>query len=341
MTVDGDGGRWATTTTVAERPAEAPHATPSRSQSWRASARLPKFRIRLKKAGPRSPMQHLVTWSLLAFGLLATWIIGYSLGVSSLQHSHDQGVLFAQLREGLADGKAPLGGLIKPGTPVAFMDMPAAGLHHEVIVEGTSSGDLINGPGHRRDTPLPGQAGVSLIYGRASLFGGPFGSIASVHPGATITVTTVEGVATYIVERVRHAGDPFPLVTPGHGRLTLVTAESSGWRSGWAPTRAVYVDAALQGQPFPAPGSATTESPAYRCCQLTTVPNVELAMKGDPRVLYILVLWLPVLVFGAIAAVWAQDRWGRWQTWLVGVPVILAGLWGVSESAIQLLPNLM
>jgi len=44
-------------------------------------------------------------------------------------------------------------------------------------------------------------------------------------------------------------------------------------------------------------------------------------------------------VFLAIA--WAFERWGRWQTWLVGAPLVLAALWGVSETAVQLLPNLM
>ena len=37
------------------------------------------------------------------------------------------------------------------------MQIPAIGLHDVVIVEGTDSGDLRDGPGHRRDTPLPGQ----------------------------------------------------------------------------------------------------------------------------------------------------------------------------------------
>ena len=32
-------------------------------------------------------------------------------------------------------------------------------------------------------------------------------------------------------------------------------------------------------------------------------------------------------VFGGAAAVWAHGPWGGCQTWLVGVPVVLAGLW--------------
>jgi sortase A len=39
--------------------------------------------------------------------------------------------------------------------------------------------------------------------------------------------------------------------------------------------------------------------------------------------------------------VWSRVRWGRWQTWLLGGPLLLAALWGVSTTAIQLLPNLL
>jgi len=47
----------------------------------------------------------------------------------------------------------------------------------QVVVGGTSAGDLESAPGHRRDTALPGQVGVSLIYGRAVTFGAPFGQL--------------------------------------------------------------------------------------------------------------------------------------------------------------------
>ena len=62
---------------------------------------------------------------------------------------------------------------------------------------------------------------------------------------------------------------------------------------------------------------------------------------GDSGALFLLVLWLPLLVVAAVGLVWLQERWGRWQTWLVGAPVILAALWGVSQTAVQLLPNVM
>jgi hypothetical protein len=45
-------------------------------------------------------------------------------------------------------------------------------------------------------------------------------------------------------------------------------------------------------------------------------------------------------VAAVAGAAWAQARWGGSQAWLVFVPIILAALWGASESAVELLPNL-
>ena len=37
----------------------------------------------------------------------------------------------------------------------------------------------------------------------------------------------------------------------------------------------------------------------------------------------------------------AAARWGRWQVWLLGAPIVFAALWGTTAVAVQLLPNLM
>ncbi|MFT2675577.1 hypothetical protein ACMWQR_28500, partial [Escherichia coli] len=47
--------------------------------------------------------------------------------------------------------------LLKDGVPVAILSIPQLGID-EVVAEGTTSGVLMKGPGHRRDTVLPGQA---------------------------------------------------------------------------------------------------------------------------------------------------------------------------------------
>jgi len=310
-----------------------PPAPPVRSRPGLNRIRLRRPASRQSRrvaAAPRSPLPQAIDVSLISLAVLMMWFLLYAFALTPLQAHHDQSVLYSQLREELAAETAPLGGVIKPGSPIAVMDMPAAGIHREVVVEGTSSGDLTAGPGHLRDSALPGQPGVSIIMGRATLFGAPFGSISRVRKGATITFVTGEGMAKYVVLDVRHVGDAGPApIANGGGGLLLVTADSSGWRSGWAPTQAVYLDAKLTSAEF------GTNSGG-----LSSVSKSELPMKGDSAALYVLLLWLPLLLAAAVAVSCAFARWGRWQAWVVGVPLLLATLWGVSKVAVQLLPNL-
>ncbi|MGL1488971.1 hypothetical protein ACSTJG_24295, partial [Vibrio parahaemolyticus] len=78
--------------------------------------------------------------------------------------------------------------------------------------------------------------------------GGPFGHLTRAKAGDVITVTTGQGIATYLVEDVRHVGDPFPpSLQPGEGQLTLVTSEGGDLSNGWVPKRPVYLDAKLKG----------------------------------------------------------------------------------------------
>jgi sortase A len=235
------------------------------------------------------------------------------------------------MRERLALQTAPLGGDIAPGDPVALLTAPSLGLADVVIVEGTASGDLMSGPGHRRDTVLPGQSGVSVLLGRASLFGGPFSQLARARSGNAVTVTTGQGVFTYTVLGVRRPGDPLPAqLTGNQGRLTLVSAAGDGRFGALTPNSTIYVDALLKGDGQPtAPGRPGA------------VPQAERAMQGDPSALLPLALALPLLVGALVFTVIAFRRWGGWQTWVVGVPLVLLGLWMVSQAAVQLLPNLL
>lgn len=278
---------------------------------------------------PASPLRKSIVGALIGLVLLQVWLLFYALLLTPLQAHHSQGVLYSQFRQQLAEQTAPVGGTpIAAGAPVALIDFPAAGIKREVVVEGTDSADLQKGVGHLRSTVLPGQAGLSALLGRAQLYGGPFGDIASVKIGSTITVTTGEGVSRYDVFAIKHAGDPNPIFpTTAKGELALVTADSSGWRSGWAPSEAVFVYASLRGDPYP--GSAGV-----------AVPKSELPMKGDPSALYVLVLWTPLLFAAVMGVLWAIARWGKWQAWLVGSPIILATLWGFGESVVRLMPNL-
>jgi sortase A len=144
-------------------------------------------------------------------------------------------------------------------------------------------------------------------------------------------VTTGQGVFTYTVEGRRQAGDPFPQpLASGAGRLTLVGAVGDGRFGALSPTGAIYVDARLSGTAQPSPPGR----PA-------AVPTAEQAMQGDPSALLGVAVSLPLLILAILFVAWAGSRWGGWQTWVVGAPVVLAALWAVSQSAVQLLPNLL
>ncbi|MEN3310132.1 MAG: sortase [Micromonosporaceae bacterium] len=265
-----------------------------------------------------------------ALAVVAAWCALYLFALSGLQAARGQQVLYEQLRVNIAQATERIGGTIPPGTAVALIEAPSVGLRY-VVVEGTAAGDLRVGPGHRRDTPLPGQAGVSLVYGRAVSFGGPFRRVTQLRTGDTITVTTGQGTFNYRVDRVRRAGDPVPdQLSTGQGRLTLVTAEGVSWRAGWVPNQVVYVDSTLLNTPVPAPSGRPS-----------AVPHAEEALQPDPGGLVPLVLWLQLLVLATGGAAWAWLRWGSAQTWLAGLPLILLALWGASQSASQLLPNLI
>ena len=278
----------------------------------------------------RGAHSHLL-WAFAATAGLAAWFVLYAFVLSGLQEHAAQSRLYGRLRSELAATTAPLGGLIRPGSPVALISAPRGGIRDVVVVEGTTGSQLANGPGHLSDTPLPGQAGVSVLFGRSVTFGAPFRHLEAMRSGDPITVITGQGTYTYRVAELRRPGSPLPALVPaGRSRLTLVTSEGSGWRNGWAPQRAVYLDAILsRGTVQPAPAGM----PAV-------VSSSSLPMHGDTSVLVALVLWLQVLVLLAGILTYCWVRWGRWQTWVAGWPILLAGLWGATAAALLLVPNL-
>ncbi|PPK64863.1 sortase [Actinokineospora auranticolor] len=281
--------------------------------------------------GRRSLPVALVAVATLAG--LALGFVAFAFLLTPLQANHEQDRLYDQLREQLGEATAapfsadgPLR-VIEPGTPVAVLEIPALGLR-KVVVEGTTSGDLTAGVGHRRDTALPGQYGVSLVYGRRAAYGGPFGEVVNLVPGNEIHVVTGQGTFTYLVDGTRRDGDPVPApLTDGGARLTLVTASGRPFM----PESTVYVDATLaEGDAQPAP---------VRRPQL--VPPDEKAMRSDRAAVPLLALWIPALGLAVAATVWLRHRFGRAEGLLIGVPICLAVLWNVYDTGLRLLPNLL
>lgn len=280
---------------------------------------------------PLSARVQMVRAALLLVVVLTVSLLTQLLLVSPLQQRSAQQTAFDRIRSQLANGTAPLaaGDLgKKKGEPVAYLEVPSIGLR-QVVVEGSDAGELFKGPGHRRDTPIPGQSGISVILGRRAAFGGPFAQINTLKKGATIRATTGAGVFDYRVLGVRSSGDPAPAaLTAGAGRIVLVTASGAPF----VPAGLTLVDADLIG---PGVGGARPVLTAK------TLPDAEKLLSIDTRTLWRLVLWLQVLIAVVLGAVWAWLRWNPLKTWITFVPLLLlVGLYTAGESA-RFLPNLL
>ncbi len=272
----------------------------------------------------------VVSSSLTVLAVVCAWLLLQLLVLSGLAQDREQSLLHDQLRADLAAATAPVGGLIAPGTPVAQISAPTIDLE-QVVVEGTGAGQLTEGPGHRRDTVMPGQAGTSVVYGRAVTNGGPFGAVTGLAKGDVIEVTTGQGVARYTVDDVRRAGDPLPQpLAAGEGRLTLVTAEGSGRLSALSAGSAVYVDAELVTEPQPVPAG-----------RLSAVTEAELPMGTDTSAMAALALALGALLVVAAGLTWLARRVGAPLAWVLGIAPLLAAAWVTGDMAVHLLPNLL
>jgi sortase A len=275
----------------------------------------------------------------VALILLGVFVLGFAVylyGLSNVQESRSQSVLYERLQGELASQTAPLGSaapgtpapspnsgataLATPGVPVAVLRIPAIGIHNMVVVQGTSPEDLTLGPGHLSDTPLPGQAGVSEIFGRRATFGAPFARLDQLRPGDVIQVITGQGTSTYRVAAMGNSA--YVINDSAPNRLVLLTASSPV-----VPTYYIDVDARLtspaqNGPPLP---------------QVISAP--ELPLAGDSGALGLIMGW--ALAFALVSAVGtvAATRWSRWPAYLVAAPVLLAVLWNLYQGLATLLPN--
>jgi sortase A len=292
--------------------------------------------VRQIRPGEAGETLYLVSSACTIVVLVCVWTLLQVLVLGRLSEERAQHLLYNEYRTQLATETAPTGALdydgkpVPEGSPVALLSVPAIGLHDVVVVDGTASGDLLEGPGHLRSTPLPGNAGTSLVMGRATTYGGPFARIPYLARGDTISVLGAQGPVTYTVTDVRRAGDPIPPAPtgPAAGRLILASADAPGTVSALRPHGVVYVDADT-AKAFPS-------GPVY-----PAVPQAELAMQHDPTALPLLVLLL-ALVAGLVLAVSAARRHLRDAlVWLVAAPVAIALAWAVTDQVMRLLPNLM
>jgi sortase A len=291
----------------------APGAPPGNSSPASAGA---------EKGTPNPVLQGLGVGCIL-LAVVVLGFVGYLYGLSGVQEARSQAILYERLQAQLAQ----IGGIVAPlgpttpGTPIAVLDIPSIGIHDMVVVEGTSPENLTLGPGHRRDTPFPGQAGVVEIYGRRATFGAPFANIDQLRPGAFIEIITGQGESTYTVAAVGNSKER--IVDPAPNKLLLFTASSPV-----VPSYYVEVDAHLNTAPRPSLGVAHE------------INGPELVLAGDEGALVLTWTWALALVLVSAAGTFAATRWSPWAAYLVTVPVALVVLWNLYQNLSALLPNL-
>ena len=193
------------------------------------------------------------------------------------------------------------------GEAVAIIKIPTIGLE-QVVVEGQDTASLQHGPGHVPGTSLPGQPGNAAVVGRRTTFGAPFRNLNQLSQGDDVTVTTVEGTATYKVTSVgwRSKG----MFEPSkESTLTLVT---SGPRL--LAIQDLVARAQLVGQPLP----PTPQNPR----------TYESPRSGETGMWAQVLVWFVVIAMVSAAAFFVARR--RWVpnsvVWLLCTPVVLASL---------------
>ncbi|MFA6574990.1 MAG: sortase, partial [Nocardioides sp.] len=171
----------------------------SRAERKPRAARAPRPPRAPRPARPPRPADDTaiaLSSSLTMLSIVCLWVAAQLLLLGGLSYDRSQNLLYDELRTQLASATAPIGPVVPVGDPVALMTSTRIGLD-EVVVEGTASGDTLTGPGHLRNTVLPGQVGTSVVMGRATTYGGPFGDLGELVEGDIITVVSAQGTQAF------------------------------------------------------------------------------------------------------------------------------------------------
>jgi sortase A len=260
---------------------------------------------------------------LSALGLCLVLFVAYVFVFTGLQEARAQHLLLEQFT-GPARANIELSQHLKEGQPAALLEIPEIGVHL-VVVKGTSATDLTSGPGLMSNTALPGTQGNSVIAGRRSTGGAPFGRLGDLHRGDEITVVTGLGKFDYKVTRVGTAtsGQVDPISPTSGPRLTLVTSDPPLLATG-----RLFVVGRLVSPAARAPIPATPPTQSQR------------ALAGDSSAIVPAIFWGLVLVGFLFFTIAAYRRWADqvWTVYLLSTPVMLAIALLFFECLYRLLP---
>ncbi|MEO6468348.1 MAG: sortase, partial [Acidimicrobiia bacterium] len=286
--------------------------------------------------------------ALRNLGILLLLFVAFQLwGTSALEH-RDQAKLRRSFQVALASQVAPSTALpadadpstvttpttvVAPpaapsGAAAAVIKIPKIGVE-QAVVEGTGVGDLRKGPGHYRNTPLPGQPGNAAIAGHRTTYGAPFNRIDELAPGDPILVSTLQGNFKYVVSEA-----PFPvspskndvLFNKDDNRLTLTTCHPK-----YSAAKRLIVVAKLAPNETPAPAAKVASAPKAKIV-------ADASTGGDAGAVFPALFWAALCGLAYGAMVLLSRRWVRRAALLLGTPVVLALLFPFFEQLSRLLP---
>jgi len=249
---------------------------------------------------------------ILGAGIVILLFVAYQLWGTGLAESHSQDVLRDQFNAQLHRSKpgstttSPTlpGGHDQPtvgtpgaapgeGGPVGILRIAKIGLN-KVIVEGTSTTDLRQGPGHYSGTPLPGQAGNVSIAGHRTTYGAPFYNLDSLTRGDLIKITTLQGTFRYRVtgSLTVSPNDVSVVAATSTPELTLTTCTPRFSAAQRLVVHAALASAAAPGAPARPHGGTTANGLA--------------GGQGD---------WLPALLWGVLTVAVGVATWFVARRW--------------------------
>ncbi len=146
-------------------------------------------------------------------GLVILLFVVYELWWTGFTTQRDQHRLLHTLHNQWAHGVTikdpPL------GSAIAILRIPRLGAHYLfAIVQGTSTADLIKGPGHYPGTAMPGALGNFAVAGHRTTYEHPFYSINRLRVGDPIVIETRTTWFTYTVENIPGTRARFQEIVP-------------------------------------------------------------------------------------------------------------------------------
>lgn len=262
---------------------------------------------------------------LTFIGAVAALFLLFEFGPTGVLEARDQRALLTEFRAALPTTQLDLpNAAIPSGSAVAIMSIPRIHVD-QVVVEGTTTQLMKQGPGHVRGSPLPGEFGNAVVAGHRTTYGAPFRNLNALHARDTITVTTGQGSFTYVVMQVYHiqAGQPDVFGGTPDSRLTLITSDPP-----YAARGRLAVVATLRGAPV-----ALASRPPV------PVGASELGLSADPVGAVLALIWTQLLIVTLWISRRLYRRWNPTVAYLLATPIVVAIVLMMFENLDRLLPG--